>query len=490
MVEPKRPHVEHLHLPASGDQADAINVDGEASEEAIHDGRAWGPTMESTGTYDMPVDDNHTRAWGPTAQAMGGYASTNANNARAWGSAPATYGQGIPPGGRQWEAPMGDGGVDTPLDGPRAWGPTSAENGGRTTDSMEYDREWGEWAQSVDNTLVLVVNAIKETKDMAMAQQIPTWDTVHADHFLEDVKNVVQDYKNGVQEEYVRYMQGAEKIQAHVDLYIAESGKKLEEKFQRTLDEMQASFLNLMMNKIEELGVDRQWLENLKIRQNELSEMLRAREESIPTHVAKKIDANFAHAEQKFGEFSQKMQKCFEDVDGVKDAMRATFEKCVLIEHLPPVLNDPNLGARIGQVIGGHVQLSHKVQQLQVGVERILSKILSGFRVLETKIHTVHGSAPNSVSTDRHQTDKHDLEEKIRRLERENDGLKNDFKLTTTTLRHDIDGLRRQYEELRWRSDPFPQPYATLYGQENPRAPPPLSYFLWVRETKSGFSGP
>ena len=167
------------------------------------------------------------------------------------------------------------------------------------------------------------------------------------------------------------------------------------------------------------------------------------------------------------------MQKCFEDIGGVKDAMRATFEKCVLIEHLPPVLNDPNLGARIGQVIGGHVQLSHRVQQLQVGVERILSKILSGFRVLETKIHTVHGSAPNSVSTDRHQTDKHDLEEKIRRLERENDGLKNDFKLTTTTLRHDIDGLRRQYEELRWRSDPFPQPYETLYGQENPRAPPP-----------------
>jgi hypothetical protein len=265
--------------------------------------------MESTGTYDMPVDDNHTRAWGQTAQAMGGYASTNANNARAWGSAPATYGQGIPPGGRQWEATMEDGGVDTPLDRPRAWGPTSAENGGRATDSMEYDREWGEWAQSVDNTLVLVVNAIKETKDMAMAQQIPTWDTVHADHFLEDVKNVVQDYKNGVQEEYVRYMQGAEKIQAHVDLYIAESGKKLEEKFQRTLDEMQASLLHLIMNKIDELGVDRQWLENLKIRQNELSEMLRAREESIPTHVAKKIDANFAHAEQKFGEFSQKNAK-------------------------------------------------------------------------------------------------------------------------------------------------------------------------------------
>ena len=153
-----------------------------------------------------------------------------------------------------WWTTMGgtDGrrGVDTPLDDPRAWGPSSAENGGMATDPMEYDREWGEWAQSVDTTLVMVVNAIKETKDMAMAQQIPTWDTVHADHFLEDVKNVVQDYKNGVQEEYVRCMQGAEKIQAHLDLYIAESGIKLEEKFQRNLDEMQASFLNLMMNKI------------------------------------------------------------------------------------------------------------------------------------------------------------------------------------------------------------------------------------------------
>ena len=42
---------------------------------------------------------------------------------------------------------------------------------------------------------------------------------VHADHFSEDIKSVVQDDKNCVQERYVQYMQGADKIQPHIDLW-------------------------------------------------------------------------------------------------------------------------------------------------------------------------------------------------------------------------------------------------------------------------------
>jgi hypothetical protein len=126
--------------------------------------------------------------------------------------------------------------------------------GGSDNLEMDNTRAWDAWAQQVDHTMMTIIDGLRETRETVTNQQCPTWDPVQMEHFMEDVKNTVQDYKNGVHEEYTRYMEGAEKIQSQVDVYISESGKKLEEKFQRTLEDLQVKFLDVALKKLKNLA--------------------------------------------------------------------------------------------------------------------------------------------------------------------------------------------------------------------------------------------
>ena len=200
----------------------------------------------------------------------------------------------------------------------------------------------------------------------------------------------------------------------------------------------------------------------------------------MPAETAQRIERNFADHAVKFGQVMGEVRKTADELQIFKAEIEKRLEKFALAEHLEPLKKDPSVGARVSQLMGATGQNSHHIAQIKGEVEDFKKKILTIVRGLEAKVASPQGGALDVNEVVMQGTHRLEVDMKISRLEKENEGLKGDLKSFMVLFHQEIGDLRQKNAELKLRLDlgiaapTMGQPPATGGGILRPETLPNL----------------